>query len=245
MTPKTILITGANSGIGKEVFLQSIKKSHFVIAAVRNPINFINEITSLGINKNKYLAIELHLDSQDSVDSFAKRLKAVNKSLDYLVLNAGFIETAPVLMTSLESLKSHMITNFYSQIILIQSLTKAYFIKKRSGSIVAVSSSAAIDANPGRLAYASSKAALSTALRVFSKELGKINVRCNIVAPGLTDTKLMRNSTERNQIDDFINTLSLKRVGKPNEIASTILFLCEDESSFMTGQVISVDGGIR
>ena len=245
MTPKTILITGANSGIGKEVFLQSIKKSHFVIAAVRRPINFINEITSLGINKNKYLAIELHLDSQDSVDSFAKRLKAVNKSLDYLVLNAGYIETAPVLMTSLESLKSHMITNFYSQIILIQSLTKAYFIKKRSGSIVAVSSSAAIDANPGRLAYASSKAALSTALRVFSKELGKINVRCNIVAPGLTDTKLMRNSTEKNQIDDFINTLSLKRVGKPNEIASTILFLCEDESSFMTGQVISVDGGIR
>ena len=55
----------------------------------------------------------------------------------------------------------------------------------------------------------------------------------------------MRNSTEKNQIDDFINTLSLKRVGKPNEIASTILFLCEDESSFMTGQVISVDGGIR
>lgn len=245
MTPKTILITGANSGIGKEVFLQSIKKSHFVIAAVRSPINFINEITKLGINKNKYIAIELHLDSQDSVDSFAKRLKAVNKSLDYLVLNAGYIETAPVLMTSLESLRSHMITNFYSQIILIQSLTKAYFIKKRSGSIVAVSSSAAIDANPGRLAYASSKAALSTALRVFSKELGKINVRCNIVAPGLTDTKLMRNSTEKNQIDDFINTLSLKRVGKPNEIASTILFLCEDESSFMTGQVISVDGGIR
>ena len=108
-----------------------------------------------------------------------------------------------------------------------------------------MSSSAAIDANPGRLAYASSKAALSTALRVFSKELGKINVRCNIVAPGLTDTKLMRNSTEKNQIDDFINSLSLKRVGKPHEIASTILFLCEDESSFMTGQVISVDGGIR
>ena len=133
----------------------------------------------------------------------------------------------------------------FTKYILIQSLTKAYFIKKRSGSIVAVSSSAAIDANPGRLAYASSKAALSTALRVFSKELGKINVRCNIVAPGLTDTKLMRNSTEKNQIDDFINTLSLKRVGKPNEIASTILFLCEDESSFMTGQVICVDGGIR
>ena len=104
---------------------------------------------------------------------------------------------------------------------------------------------AAIDANPGRLAYASSKAALSTALRVFSKELGKINVRCNIVAPGLTNTKLMKNSTEQKQIEDFINTLSIKRVGKPEEIANTILFLCEEESSFITGQIISVDGGIR
>lgn len=245
MSSKTILITGANSGIGREVFIKSLKKSYFVIAAVRNPIDFVNEITSLGIDKKKFIAIQLHLDSQDSVDSFAKRLKEVNKSLDFLVLNAGYIETAPVLMTSFESLKNHMNINFYSQINLIQSLTKAYFIKKRAGSIVAVSSSAAIDANPGRLAYASSKAALSTALRVFSKELGKINVRCNIVAPGLTNTKLMKNSTEQKQIEDFINTLSIKRVGNPEEIANTILFLCEEESSFITGQIICVDGGIR
>ena len=61
----------------------------------------------------------------------------------------------------------------------------------------------------------------------------------------MTDTKLMRDSTEDDQINKFINNLSLKRIGKPEEIADTILFLCEDESSFITGQVISVDGGIR
>lgn len=244
-TSKSILITGANSGIGKQVFLKSIQRSYLAIAAVRDTKKFTEEILSLGINKEDFIAIDLHLDSQNSIDSFPQRLKDINKSLDYLVLNAGFIETSPALMTSLDSFKKHMMINFYAQIHLIQSLTKAYFLKKRKGSIVAISSSAAIDANPGRVAYASSKSALSTAIRVFSKELGRINIRCNIVAPGLTDTKLMRDSTEDDQIHKFINNLSLKRIGKPEEIADTILFLCEDESSFITGQVISVDGGIR
>lgn len=244
-TSKSILITGANSGIGKEVFLKSIQRSYFAIAAVRDPRKFTEEINKLGINKEDFIAIELHLDSQDSMDSFPKRLKEINKSLDYLVLNAGFIETSPALMTSMESFKNHMMINFYSQINLIQSLTKAYFLKKRKGSIVAISSSAAIDANPGRAAYASSKSALSTAIRVFSKELGRINIRCNVVAPGLTNTKLMRESTEEDQIKKFVNNISIKRIGEPEEIANTILFLCEDESSFITGQVISVDGGIR
>ena len=83
MKSKSILITGANSGIGREVFFKSLERSLFVIAAVRNPIDFVEEITNLGIDKNKFLAIE-HLDSQISVDSFPKRLKEVNKSLDYL-----------------------------------------------------------------------------------------------------------------------------------------------------------------
>ena len=100
MKSKSILITGANSGIGREVFLKSLEKGYFAIAAVRNPSDFLKEITDSGIDKNKFLAIELHLDSQNSVDSFPKRLKKLNKSLDYLVLNAGYIETSSVLMTT-------------------------------------------------------------------------------------------------------------------------------------------------
>ena len=71
------------------------------------------------------------------------------------------------------------------------------------------------------------------------------NIRINAIAPGLTDTKLMRNSTEENQINKFVETLSINRIGQPSEIADTILFLCGDQSSYITGQVISVDGGIR
>ena len=95
------------------------------------------------------------------------------------------------------------------------------------------------------MAYAASKSALSTAIRVLSKELGRIKIRANVVAPGLTDTKLMRNSTEPEQINKFINELSLKKLGKADEIAKLIHFLSSEESSFITGQVISIDGGIR
>ena len=148
-------------------------------------------------------------------------------------------------MTTKSNIEKHLNINFISQVLIAQSISKSFFIKQKKGTIVAVSSSAAIDANEARMAYASSKSALSTAIRVLSKELGKINIRANTVAPGLTDTKLMQNSTQPDQINKFINELSIKRLGRAEEIASLIHFLSSDDSSFITGQVISIDGGIR
>ena len=79
----------------------------------------------------------------------------------------------------------------------------------------------------------------------MSKELGKIGIRCNVITPGLTETKLMRESTDTDQIDTFIENISLKRLGNADEIADLIHYLSSDQASFITGQVISADGGIR
>ena len=135
-------------------------------------------------------------------------------------------------MTTKLNIEKHLNINFISQILIAQSIAKSFFIKQKAGTIVAVSSSAAIDANEARMAYAASKSALSTAIRVLSKELGRIQIRANVVAPGLTDTKLMRNSTEPEQINKFINELSLKKLGKADEIANLIHFLSSDYSNF-------------
>ena len=167
-----------------------------------------------------------------------------NKKIDHIVLNAGFIETSPSLMTSKTNIEQHL-KLLISPIYIAQSISKSFFIKQRKGTIVAISSSAAIDANEGRMAYAASKSAFSTAIRVLSNELGKINIRANIIAPGLTDTKLMRESTEPEQIKKVCESLSLPRLGKPEEVADLVHFLSSDLSSFITGQVISIDGGIR
>ena len=95
------------------------------------------------------------------------------------------------------------------------------------------------------MAYAASKSAFSTAIRVLSKELGKVNIRANVIAPGLTETKLMRNSTEPEQINNFIENLSLRKIAEPKEVSDLIHFLSSEESSYITGQIISIDGGLR
>ncbi len=242
---KYMLITGASSGIGFETLIQCFKKNIYPIALVRNIKSFNKNLTNANLRNNQYATIRCDLEDINSVENIVKEVKKITKKLDHLVLNAGFIETSAALMTPKLNIEKHLNINFISQILIAQSIAKSFFIKQKAGTIVAVSSSAAIDANEARMAYAASKSALSTAIRVLSKELGRIQIRANVVAPGLTDTKLMRNSTEPDQINKFINELSLKKLGKANEIANLIHFLSSEDSSFITGQIISIDGGIR
>ena len=240
-----MLITGASSGIGFETFLKCFKKDIYPIALIRNVKSFKENLTNESLQDNEFSTIDCDLEDISSIENVVKEVKKITKKLDHLVLNAGFIETSAALMTTKLNLDKHLNINFISQIQIAQSIAKSFFIRQKRGTIVAVSSSAAIDANEARMAYAASKSALSTAIRVMSKELGKINIRANVVAPGLTDTKLMRNSTQSDQIEKFIDELSIKRLGTAEEIANLIHFLSSDDSSFITGQIISIDGGIR
>tara|TARA_Y100001968_G_scaffold333021_1_gene393647 strand:+ start:659 stop:1390 length:732 start_codon:yes stop_codon:yes gene_type:complete len=242
---KPILITGASSGIGLKTLEKAISKSYFPIAAVREPDKLKNILESKKIDQSRYKILYCDMKSEESINSLIYNLRSQKIILEMAVLNAGFISTASSLMTTSENMNDHMLINYTNQVLLAQMIVKNFFLKGKKGSLVAISSSASIDANPGRLAYASSKSAFTTAMRVMSKELGRKNIRINIVAPGLTETKLMRESTESEEVDKFIKGLSIPRVGKPEEIANLILFLASYKSSYITGQVISCDGGIR
>ena len=112
------------------------------------------------------------------------------------------------------------------------------------GNIIYISSSASIDGNEGRSSYAASKAALNAQAKVLSRELGRMNIRVNVIAPGLTDTDMMLSNTPKHIIEETISKTSLERVGKPEEIAKTALYLASDLSSYVTGQIIRVDGGM-
>ena len=116
---------------------------------------------------------------------------------------------------------------------------------KSQSSIINITSSAAIEANQGRAAYASSKAALITLSKVMSKELSNFNIRVNAIAPGLTNTDMMQNSTDKKHLLETINRISQKRIAEPEEIANSALFLASDLSSYISGQVIRVDGGLH
>ena len=115
---------------------------------------------------------------------------------------------------------------------------------KNGGSIGFVSSTAALDANQGRNAYSSSKAALISQSKVLSRELGAKNIRVNSIAPGITDTEMLKKNTPENLLKKVKESTSLDRIARPEEIANVILFLSSDLSSYVTCQVIRVDGGM-
>ena len=117
-------------------------------------------------------------------------------------------------------------------------------IKNKKGSILYISSTSALDGNEGRSAYSSAKSALITQSKVLSREVGVHNIRVNTIAPGLTDTDMMRDNTPKEKIEEVLSKVSLRRVAIPEEIANIALFLSSDLSSYLTGQVIRVDGGM-
>ena len=172
-----------------------------------------------------------------------EEIKKSKRNVDILVNNAGEISTALFQMTSVERIEHMLKINYVSQMLFTQYISRQ-MMKQRFGNIINVSSSAALNANRGRVAYASSKAALITATRVLAKELGPYNIRANVVAPGLTDTEMMKNSTSEDALNETIDRLCLKRVADPDEIAKSILFLSSDLSSYVTGHVLRVDGGM-
>ena len=242
---KTAVITGSNRGIGLKILEIFSQNGADVIACSRNvDKNFLNKINELKKKfNNNIFPIKLNLESEDSVKEAFSEINALNLNINILINNAGVIHNALYQMTSIKKLKEIFQVNFFSQTIFTQYILKS-MIKKKNGSIVYISSSSAIDSNVGRGAYSASKAALISQSNTLSRELGLSNIRVNTIAPGLTNTDMMRDNTSAEIIKEVTSNLSLKRAAEPNEIANLALFLASDLSSYITGQVIRADGGM-
>jgi len=135
-----------------------------------------------------------------------------------------------------------MEVNFFSPFLFTQYVVKL-MLRHNGGSIVNIASSAAIDGNSGRAAYGASKAALLCATRALSRELGAQGVRANVIAPGITQTDMITNMSSA-VVADTIAATDLRRIGNPSDIADVAVFLCSELASYITGQVIRVDGGM-
>jgi len=242
---KTAVITGSNRGIGLKILEIFSQNGADVIACSRNvDKNFLNKINKLKKKfNNNIFPIKLNLENEDSVKEAFSEINALNLNINILINNAGVIHNALYQMTSIKKLKEIFQVNFFSQTIFTQYIIKS-MIKKKNGSIVYISSSSAIDSNVGRGAYSASKAALISQSSTLSRELGSSNIRVNTIAPGLTNTDMMRDNTSAEIIKEVTSNLSLKRAAEPNEIANLALFLASDLSSYITGQVIRADGGM-
>ncbi|MBS6465382.1 MAG: SDR family oxidoreductase [Clostridium sp.] len=237
------IVTGARRGIGRaivELFAQ--KGINIWACASKENEEFEQDMKQLSEEYHVWIKpVYFDLANEEETTNALKEVIKEKQPIDILVNNAGVPYGNLMQMTPLKNLREVMEINFIAQIHVMQLISRV-MMRQKSGSIINMGSVGGIEAREGYLAYGSSKAALLWATRSVSKELAKYNIRVNAVAPGLVESDMgMYKKTEEQE--KILNEISMKRMGRPEEIAEAVYFLATDASSFMTGAIMNVDGG--
>ena len=241
---KSALITGVNRGIGFSILKRIAENGANIIACARKQDDlFEKKISDISKKFNiEIRPVYFDLLDENEIEQGLKKIISLNWTIDIIVNNAGINHVALFKMTPIKKIREIFNINFFSQILLTQKLLNI-MIKNKKGSIINISSNAAVECDAGRSGYSSSKAALIAWTKVLSKELGDFNIRVNAVSPGLTNTDMGEKDVSKKIIEDAIKRVPLKRAAEPDEIANVVLFLASDLSSYVNGEVISVTGG--
>lgn len=241
---KNAVITGCNRGIGLEILKLFVKNGINVWACIRTcPEETEKLFTSLSSQYNIWIKrVPLDLNNQSSIKEAVKTIMNDKLSIDILVNNAGITYSSMFSLMKIEDLEKVMSVNFINTMYLTQLISRK-MIRQKNGSIVNIASTRGVSPIEGSFAYGSSKAAIIYATSQLSKELGHFNIRVNAVAPGRTNTEMGTANLSTDDIEKVVSLSTLKRLGRPEEIASMVYYLA-DCNSFITGQTIRVDGGV-
>ena len=239
---KTAFVTGGSRGIGKSIALGLGKKFHVVVGySVSNEKakEVSDEILNNGGSSS---TVQINISESESVDKAFSSIEKDHTSVDVLVNNAGITKDniMPRMKEDewLEVIQTNLTGSFYTSQRAIKLM-----MKNKWGRIVFISSVVGISGNQGQANYAASKAGLIGLSKSISKEMGSRNITSNVVAPGYIETDMTSFLDDQNK-ENIIEQLSIKRIGKPEDISNIVSFLCSDESEYITGQVIPVDGGL-
>jgi len=240
---KVALITGGSRGIGSSI-CKSFADNGCSIAFTYNSSKeaaetLIDELKEYNVKVKLYKSDASNY--KDSIDLLETVVKDFEK-IDILVNNAGITKDNLLIRMDDSEFKDVVDVNLGS----VFNLTKAsikFFLKQRKGSIINISSVVGIRGNAGQSNYAASKAGIIGFSKSIALELGSRNIRCNVVAPGYIETE-MTNSLPDEVLEKWKESIPLKRSGKPNDVGNACVFLASDLSSYITGQVLQVDGGL-
>lgn len=245
MNGKNAIVTGARTGIGYGVVEKFASLGINVWAIVHREDNeFLSRIQELSNRYNVWITpVYVDLSDEEQIKQGIQAIIKEKKSIDILVNAAGVLSPKRLFtMTSMADVRKLMDVNFFA-VLQVTQLVSRVMMRQKSGSIVNISSMSAWGDDTAQLEYAVSKAAINCATKKMAKELGAYGVRVNAVAPGLIETKMLAEANEED-VANLVSDTSLKRIGKPQDVANLIAYLASDDASYVTGQIIRIDGGI-
>jgi 3-oxoacyl-[acyl-carrier protein] reductase len=240
---KTVLITGASRGIGKGIATIFAEHGANVAFSYSSSVDAANaletELQALGVQAKGY---QSNAADFEQAQELVENVLADFNTIDALINNAGITKDNLLMRISEEDFDKVIEVNLKS----VFNLTKAVqrkMLKQRHGSIINMSSVVGVKGNAGQSNYAASKAGIIGFSKSIALELGSRNIRCNVIAPGFIETEMTAKLSEE-VVAGWRAGIPLKRGGTPNDVANACVFLASDLSSYITGQVINVDGGM-
>jgi 3-oxoacyl-[acyl-carrier protein] reductase len=240
---KTVLITGASRGIGKGIAEVCAAQGANIAFTYLSSEQKANDLAKhLSNDSNKVIGYKSNAAKFDESEKLAADVLAEFGGVDVLVNNAGITRDNLLMRMTEDAWDEVMEINLKS----VFNLTKAVqriMLKKRSGSIINMTSIVGVRGNAGQSNYAASKAGIIGFSKSVAKELGGRNIRCNVITPGFIQTE-MTDKLDTKVVEEWSKMVPLKRMGKTDDIANMAVFLASDMASYVTGQVISVCGGM-
>jgi 3-oxoacyl-[acyl-carrier protein] reductase len=236
---KVVLITGAASGIGFATAKKFIEAGAVVAGCDVNAEKLEESRRLLGAKFRTYV---MDVTDNQKVKSVVDDIVKDLGHIDVLVNNAGAVKDKPLLENTEEDFNFTVNVNLKGTYNVTQVAMK-YMVKQNAGNVVNVSSIVGVYGSVGQSAYSSSKAGVNVLAKVWAKEFARYGIRVNSIAPGYVRTPLTANLSKE-KIDEIKSKTALGRFAEPVEIANVILFLASDEASYLTGQIIGVDGGM-
>jgi len=238
---KVAIVTGASRGIGREIALLLASRGAHVVAAARGD-HAAGTVGDIGAAGGRAEAASLDVTDSAAVDALVSGALERHGRIDILVNNAGIARDQLLMRMKRDDWDQVIATNLTAAFACTQAVIKP-MIKQRAGRIISISSVVGQVGNAGQSNYAASKAGLIGFSKALAREVASRGVTVNVVAPGLIETDMTRAITGKAQVD-WAAQIPLGRLGTTGDVAAAVCFLASDEASYITGQVLAVNGGM-
>lgn len=244
LSGKVALITGASRGIGREIAVTLAGYGATVIVNYNGSAQAAQEVVdTILANGGQAKAVQASVAKDEDCKRLIEDALAEFGKIDILVNNAGITKDNLMMKITEEDYDAVMDTNVKGTFMTIKHMYRA-FLKQRGGRIINMSSVTGLSGNAGQTNYAASKAAIVGLTKSVAKELAARGVTCNAIAPGFIATEMTEKMSDAAK-EAVLSQIPMKKVGHVKDIAETVAFLASDKASYITGQVISVDGGLH